>query len=49
MFATALSGNKCMYKGGMKDDPCYIVKGQRNVPVRGGKNTISSLNFAWLV
>lgn len=35
-FATSASGNLCMYSGGIKDDPCFIVKGQRNVPVARG-------------
>ena len=37
MFATKSGGDLCLYKGGIKDMPCYIVRGQRMVPVRKGK------------
>ena len=37
MYATKSGGNLCLYKGGIKNIPCYIVKGQRMVPVGKGK------------
>ena len=35
-YATDMYGDRCMYKGGIKDDPCYMIKGQRMVPVARG-------------
>ena len=37
IYAMETSGDRCMYKGGIKDDPCFVVKGQRSVPVARGK------------
>ena len=37
MYATEAGGNLCLYKGGIKDNPCYIVKGQRMAAVAKGK------------
>lgn len=37
MYAsTTPGGNLCQYKGGIKNDLCYIIKGQRNIPVARG-------------
>ena len=38
MYASHGGGNLCLYKGGIKDIPCYIVKGQRMVPVGKGND-----------
>ena len=37
IYTVKTSGNLCLYKGGIKDIPCYTVKGQRMVPVAKGK------------
>ena len=37
MYASETGGNLCLYKGGIKDIPCYTVKGQRMVAVGKGK------------
>ena len=41
IFATKGTGNLCRYKGGIKDIPCFTVKGQRMIPVAKG-----NINFA---
>lgn len=38
MYATEAGGNLCLYKGGIKDNPCYIVKGQRMAAVAKGND-----------
>ncbi|XP_028412047.1 uncharacterized protein LOC114534772 [Dendronephthya gigantea] len=38
IYSVKTSGNLCLYKGGIKDIPCYIVKGQRMVPVAKGND-----------
>ena len=43
MFATKAGGNLCQYKGGIKDIPCFIVKGQRMVPVAKGNKLCKHL------